>query len=301
MNFEPFYMQCQQLPEKDEKCIDLLYKTISEVFGGDKPQFGSPDKICKLFYGKGRSVSKSQYYRKRKIIKLFYDWLYEQGAVDKETVRRVYDIQLDDVVTDYELSRYFFKDLNEVLEFIRMVGTSQGFDDPDDLLNIKAIVILLWYGVELSEIVGIKKSDLNRNDNTVKVGQKSFPIEPEHMSMLCRFSDIDIYKGFPSQKQQVYVSSPYLLRSAKQPLMIPNNVQCAFRRFNLVASQFGRELSVLNIRKNGVFWRVYTRDDNTKSINNIIIELTGCDTAFAFGYKKIYERWKCVKMGDDNK
>lgn len=298
MNFEPFYTRCQQLPDKDRQWVDVFYKTVVEVFDEDEPQFQNPDRICRLFYGKSKSVSKAQYYRKRMLVRLFYDWLLEQGAVKQSTVDSVYALQLQDVITDYEISRYYFRSLDEVLDFVTRVGERQGLNSPDDMLNFKSIVILTWYGLDLSELLSIKKRDLDRANNTLTINEKNLQITTKYMNILCRFADIDLHRGFPSQKQQVYVSSPYLMRSSKQSRMNPNNIQCAIRRFNTVASDYGYELSILNMRKNGVFWRVYESAE-TKTVNSLIQELIGCDTAFAFGYKELYERWKSSKIGDD--
>ena len=75
-------------------------------------------------------------------------------------------------------------------------------------------------------------------------------------------------------------------------------MQCAIRRFNTIAADYDHEISVLNLRKNGVFIRVYDSSDD-KTVNTLIQEITGCDTAFAVGYKEFYERWKRYAIGDD--
>lgn len=297
MNFEPFYTQCQQLPEKDRKWVDAFYRTVTGVFDEEHPEFQNPDRICRLFYGKGTSISKAQYYRKRNLVRMFYDWLYQQGAIDKQLVEDVYKLQLKDVVTDYELSHYYFKDIDDVLGFVSKVGAVKGLNEPNDMLNFKTIVILTWYGADLQEMLSIQKSDLNRDSHTVTAGNKVLNLTAECMDILCRFADIDIHKGFPSQKQQVYAASPYLMRSSKQAHMNPNNVQCAVRRFNLVAADYGHEISILNLRKNGIFRQVYDSSDG-KTVNTLIQEITGCDTAFAVGYKEFYERWKHYMIGD---
>lgn len=298
MNFESFYTLCQQLPEKDRQWVDVFYKTVIEVFDEEHPQFQNPDRICKLFYGKSASISKAQYYRKRNLVRMFYDWLYQQGAIDKQVVEDVYSLQLKDVVTDYELSHYYFKDLDDALGFVTKVGAVKGLNEPNDMLNFKVIVILTWYGAELQELLSIKKSNLDRVNCTVTVGDKVLHLTTEYMNILCRFADIDLHKGFPSQKQQIYVTSQYLMRSSKQSCMSPNNVQCAIRRFNTIAADYDHEISVLNLRKNGVFRRVYDSSDD-KTVNTLIQEITGCDTAFAVGYKEFYERWKRYAIGDD--
>lgn len=296
MNFDPFYERCQQLPENDKRWTDTFCATVSDVFSGDEPNFESLGLICRLFYGKGKSVSKAQYYRKRKYVHLFYEWLYEQGVVQQDTLDRVYSLRLGDVVTDYELTHYYFENLDGALDFVRTVGISQGLGDYDDLLNIKSIVILSWYQVELSQLQELHKSALQSETHTVLVGEKQIQLTIEHFNILKRFAELDVHQGFPSQKRQIYMTSPFLMRSAKQITLNPNNIQKAIQRFNSIAVEHGKELSILNLRRNGIFSKVYTSEDN-KTANTLIQELTGCDTAFAFGYKEFYERWKRLITG----
>lgn len=296
MNFEPFYERCQQLSENDKQWVDTFFATVIELFDVENPQFEDFGLICGLFYGKGKSVSKAQYYRKRKLVRLFYEWLYEQGIVKQSIVQEVHSLRLGDVVTDYELSHYFFKDLDDVLNFVHIVGQSQGLGEYDDLLNIKTIVILSWYQTELYQLQELHKSSLQIETNTVLVGEKQIQLTTEHFNILKRFAELDVHRGFPSQRQQIYMSSPFLMRSSKQISLSPNNIQKAMQRFNLIAVEYGKELSILNLRRNGIFSQVYTSGDE-KTANTLIQELTGCDTAFAFGYKEFYERWKRLITG----
>lgn len=298
MNFDLFYERCQQLPENDKKWADAFCSTVSEVFGGDEPNFEDLGLICRLFYGKGNSVSKAQYYRKKKFVHLFYKWLYDQGAVRQETLDRVFSLRLGDVITDHELSHYYFKNLDGALDFVRTVGRSKGFEDYDDLLNIKTIVILSWHQVDLNELQKIRKSDLQLETHTVLVGEKQIQLTIEHFNILKRFAEIDIHKGFPSQKQQVYMPSPFLMRSARQTSLNPNNIHQAIQRFNSVTAEHDQKLSILNLRRNGIFSQVYAAGDE-KAAGALIQKLTGCDTAFACGYKEFYERWKQLMVGGE--
>ena len=298
MNFDPFYERCKQLPENDKRWAGTFCETAAYLFSEDEPNFQDVGLICRLFYGKGKSVSKAQYYRKRKFVYLFYEWLCEQGVVQQETLDQVYALRIGDVVTDYELTHYYFENLDGALDFVRTVGMNQGLCDYDDLLNIKSIVILSWYQVELSQLQELHKSALQPETHTVLVGEKQIQFTIEHFNILKRFAELDVHRGFPSQKQQIYMSSPFLMRSAKQISLSPNNIQKAIQRFNSVAVEHGKELSILNLRRNGIFSQVYAAGDE-KTANTLIQELTGCDTAFAFGYKEFYERWKCLITGGD--
>ena len=294
MNFEAFYNQCQSLPdENDRKRAEAFCNKIYDVFNEDNPQFSDMSHICNLFYGKNLTISKTQYYCRKNLVCMFYDWLKEQGAVDDELVEKVHSLRLKDIALDYELYHYYFKDLDEVLGFVKRVGAMNGMGDYDDLLNLKSLVILIWYGIEFNQVCEIKKSDLNRATQTITYCGQTKQFKKEHFDILCRFADLDAHKGFPSQKLQLYKKSPYLMRSAIQSQIKPNNMRKALVRFNAVAVSYGKELSTLCLRRNGIFYSVYQAGDK-KSAGVRIQKLLGCDTAFSFGYKEFYEKWELL-------
>lgn len=299
MDLSTFYDECQLLPDSERQWVDAFYRTVIDVFGEDNQNFTDFHKVCSLFYGKSSSLSKAQYYRKRNLICKLYNWLAAQGAVDEECVQRVYALKLQDVVSDSELYRHYFKSLDDCLSFIDHVGRMQGLGDYDDMLNIKVIAILAWHQVELPEIQVLHKSDLQLRTHAVLVGERTIQLSIEHFNILRRFAELDIHKGFPSHKIQVYLSSPYLMRSARQVSLSSNNIHHAVQRFNSIAVDYGKELSILNLKRNGIFSKVYDIAEDDKTAYVLIQELTGCDAAFAFGYKKFYERWKRLITGGD--
>lgn len=293
MNLSIFYDECQALPKNERQWLDAFYKNVIDVFGEQHQSFEERDKMCRLFYGNSSSLSKAQYYRKRNLVRKLCDWLAKQGAISEDFREEVYNLQLQDVVSNTELYHYYFKDLDEVLNFVTLVGAMKGMDGFDDMLNVKTIVILSWYQIDLNEMQNLHKSSLISEDCSILIGERKVEILAEHFNVLKRFAELDVHKGFPSQKLQVYKSSPFLLRSAKQISLSPNNVQKTIQRFNLVAAEYGKELSILNLRRNGIFSKVFSAGDG-KTINTLIQELTGCDTAFASGYKEFYEKWKML-------
>lgn len=299
MDYTNFYERCKQVPEKEIKFAETFCNLVEEIFAEENCSYLDIERISRLFYGHGSSLSKSQFYRQRKFILMFYGWLQEQGLVDQEGVDLVHSLKLGDVVLDYELNHYYFSSLDRALDFVRLIGAREGMGDYDDLLNIKTIVILTWHGVKLPELLEVKKGDLHPDVEAVTVGERTVKLQTEYFNILRRFSELDMHKGFPSQKKQVYVASTYLMRSAKQDCMSYNNAQKALQRFNAVAILYGKELSILNLRRNGIFVAAYQATDD-KTVNTLIQELTACDTAFAFGYKEFYGRWKNLFFGGDN-
>lgn len=298
MDLSAFYEECQKLPDNERQWVDVFYKTVIEVFGENNQSFEEYDKVYRLFYGNSSTLSKAQYYRKRNLVRKLYDWLSAQGSVSEDFCKKVNKLELKDVVSGVELYHYYFKNLDEALNFIALVGSSKNMGRFDDLLNIKSVVILSWYQISLNEICELRKSDLHSDDSTICVGGKRIPIEKKYFDILKRFAELDVHDGFPTHKKQIYMTSHYLMRSARQISLNQNNIQKSLQRFNTIAVEYGKELSVLNLRRNGIFSQVYT-SQSTKTPSVLIQELTGCDTAFAFGYKEFYEKWRQFVIGGD--
>lgn len=295
MDLSVFYNECQLLPSNEKQWVDAFYKTVVDVFGEDEQDFLDLHKVYYLFYGSRSSkLSKAQYYRKRKLILTLYDWLARQGAVTDHFLERVRSLKLQDVVSNNELILHYFKNLDEALNFVAVVGSYKGLGNYDDLLFIKSVVILVWHQVATSELLSLHKSDLKADTHTVTLEDRSIQLDVKYFDILKRFAELDVHKGFPSCRKQVYLSSQFLMRSSQRANLCHNNLQKALERFNAVAVDYGKELSLVSLRRNGIFSKVYFESDHSKTPSSRFQELIGCDSAFAFGYKEFYERWKLI-------
>ena len=288
MDFTPFYEKCKELPENDRKWATVFCRNVDEVFGNSDAQLHNIDKVCALFYGYGNGLSKAQYYRKRKLVLMLYSWLLENGRIDRETYEKVATLRLEDVVRAEELNRYYFKSLDSALGFVSVVARVNGLSPDDDLLNIKSLVILLWHGVDLSDIINIKKKDVS--ETGVVIGGNIVAIDEKYSSILAEFATTDIHNGFPSGKTQDYLPSSYLFRSSKTAQMSTNNINCMLRRFNEEAKRYGHVLSVVALKQNGAFCRVKESGEDVKSK---LSEILRCNhRAELYGYVHLYQGWK---------
>ncbi|MBQ7171913.1 MAG: hypothetical protein IJR89_06530 [Clostridia bacterium] len=292
MNYEPFYERCRSLPETERKWAEAFCSTLDGVF--DDEAFQSKQRACSLFYGKGTGLSKAQFYRKKKYIVELYQWLQEQGKVTQQFVNYVSGLKLEDVVSGTELDFYYFKDLDAVLGFVKEVGRKFDLYQDDDLLVIKSIVVLSWHSVDIKEMIGIKKSELDTANKTVHISganERTIQLTEKEFSILKMFADKDIHKGFPMSKIQMYLSSRFLFRSTRQTQMSENNINCYLKRFNEEARQFGHALSLTALKKNGLFCEVLEKDNGEQSVNSILTPKCA-DRAMAFGYARFYQAWK---------
>lgn len=302
MDFTPFYQICNNLPEKEQQWASVFCRNIDEVFGESSAQLHNIDKVCRLFYGCGNGLSKAQFYRKRKLVMLFYNWLLENKYVSQKTYDKVAGLKMEDVVITDELNNHYFISLDSALGFVNLVGTTNGFSSSTGLLNIKSLVILTWHLVDVSEIIEIRKNDLY--DDNVMIAtrdgkNRKVMIDPKYISILKDYASIDRHSGFPSGKVQDYLPSSFLFRSAKNAKMSPNNIGCMLKRFNDEAKQYGHALSLVDIKRNGIFCLLRDSGCDAANITSKIQDIlqkkdreNPVSRAELFAYAHLYQGWK---------
>ena len=292
MNYEPFYERCRAMPEKDQKWAKAFCETLNGVF--DDQGFLCKQKVCKLFYGKGNGLSKAQFYRKKKFVVELYKWFCEEGKVSQEFVDYVSGLKQEDVISETELNTYYFKDLNAMLSFIKEVGLFYGLNEENDLLVVRTIAVLTWYSVDVTEMVEIRKKDLNSDNRSILVrgvNKRTVIMSDNAFGVVKKFAITDSLRGFPAAKTQNCLPSQYLFRSMKQTKLNENNINCFLKRFNKEARQFGHELSLVALKKNGLFCNVLEKDNGEQTVNMIMKPMLP-DRQMAFGYAKFYRVWK---------
>ena len=77
MNLEPFCELCKATQQKDQRWAEAFCATLDGVFDDDR--FMDMGKVCRLFYGKSRGLSKAQFYRKRERYKCQSRKIVRQG------------------------------------------------------------------------------------------------------------------------------------------------------------------------------------------------------------------------------
>lgn len=292
MNYDPFLSRCKEKYPQEE-CWEAIITRFQDVFAdGD---FKNRSKVCEAFYVTDK-LGKAQFFRMKKYVKELYNWLFEQGFVDNEDVEYVRGLTIDDVVSNREITTCYFRDLNNALDFVGAVGYAYGFDRDDDLLMIKTIVILSWYGLERGDIAEVRKSDLIDSETALLCKGRQIGLPAEHFNVLRRFADSDVYRVFPLDKRHEYVYSPYLMRTSRSVQMDKDKVSQAIKRFNAVAlERFEHKLVMKALQNNGAFCKMLENaEQDSRALTMAVENIVGCDRHAAFWYKVMYEKWKCV-------
>ena len=298
MNYSSFLHRCEKkFPNED--CLSAIVARFQAVFSDGR--YEDDSRIRDLFYV-GDTVGKSQFYRMKNFVKEFYVWIYEQNCITADQVEAVNNISLEDIVAVEEVEKKYFRDLDDVLDFVGVVGGMYNLRDINDMLMIKSIVVLSWFGVEVSSMTNIRKIDVCYDTKTVIINERPhITIPDKYFDILHRQAVVDEYRGFPSGKKQVCIDSPYLMRTFRSAKMDRTMIAQAIRRFNSISSDlFDREISTTALKHNGVFERMRTLEDQRSAALTLALkEIAGKDRHAAFWYKTMYKKWREVYYPDE--
>lgn len=282
-----------------EARLALFLKRFEEVFGKefDESDLQDKDLILSLFLpgNDKNTVGKSLFFQRKSFIKDLYQWFYENGIVEKSLLDYISSLVYGEFNNDIELSRFYFSDLDEIIELINVAGRLNGLDD-EDTLNIKVPAIFAWFGLEREEIIDVRKSDLNTYHDGVFVISKSnrvVDMPQKYYEMLRVYSDIGYYRGFPSGRKQYFVSSRHLLRSFTKSKMDLTSITKIFQHFNKFSiERMGKGLNYSIIKRNGIFFKILKEERPEESLTKLISEEMKCDLSNASGHKMLYNQWK---------
>lgn len=288
MNFELFYEELRRLFPQHRLYIDAFYSNVLATIS-DVDDVRDYKKICSLFRAKKHSIGRTTFFRTRGFVTALYKWLNEQGYVGEEMVRHVSGLRYEDIVSDMNLYRSYFANLDEVLDFIDMVN-NRNCGGATCIMPVKCVAVLAWCGVSRSEMVHIKKNDLDIRNSQVMVGERVIRVERRHMDVLRELACTETFTT-RTHRFATYVSSPYLLRSSKVSSMSVNSVSMLLKQFNEDAETYGKIILTNDLTKNGLLLKMYRWESEGKPYPTLAVD--------QFLPKPFYERWKQLLIGDD--
>ena len=211
------------------------------------------NKVLWLFQKADGKLTRNKFYRIKRLAKALYNGLYDKGLVVAETVSFVENISHSDIDMETEISGYYFASIDDILGFIDEVSIAANIDD-DSPQNIKAIVILSWFGFSREDMIKIKKADLHSYDSTIVFGNFKAVLPPHIFEVLSQYASADYCVG-KNGRMYGYMDSPYLFRSRKSIQMNARSVSSTVARFNDVASEhFINKIKLQAVSMNGIFF-----------------------------------------------
>ncbi len=243
----------------------------------------------------------------------FIEWLNDQNLIENYDELYTY-IQsftnLGDFLTEENLSRIYFIDLLSVINFINNVGEfylnkvaakRKNFDNYNtisDLLNIKVIAVLAWYGFSPSEMLEINKTDIKISGNTYYIDIKPrVYITKFDYNILSLYAQTETYRGIPSGRLVYLAKGDKLIRAGSTTNKEEATDKYIFntiKRFNQCATNMGSILLLQPkaLSKCGAFSKIYELSkNNPENLNKIIREIFNCSNSEGSWQKYYYKKW----------
>lgn len=269
-----------------------------EVIGDKAPEDVLRDKsaVCKLFYLQQLAFVTRTHYQKIKdyVINLF-DWFGVSGEVP--TQREVIDAG--------ECIGYF-RSLQSALDFIDSVGRYwlPDYHCSEDLITIKAIYVLGWYGLSLDEISSLKKDDIKATENgdgAITLSDRQVKIAGNILDILTSLKSLESYQSLPNGRTKyLHGDDKDLFRSTSsgETQIDASHLIQILKRFNAqVPSHMRQRIAFRSIRVNALFVEILN-DTSEESLLNKILAITHCSPTQAYSYRTQYLAW--VDMLDKN-
>lgn len=275
--------------------ITRFVNRFEEVTGEKTPQETLTDTttLCRLFYlQRLSSITRTHYQKIKEYLLNLFDWFDIKGEIPSR----------EDVIKSGEFI-CFFKDLDSALTFIDKVGDNKLTDyNPNaDLVTIKTIFILGWYGLSLAEIAGLKKSAVNEkiDNGYIVLENRTVAIDKRYFENVIALKHLDSYKSLPNGKIKYFKGGEdFMFRSTAGDCeqVKENHLVQMLKRFNSqVPFYLKQNIAFRYIHVNAMFIEIYN-DKTDKPLIEKITQVTKCSPKQAYSYKTQYLAW--VEMID---
>ncbi len=286
----------------DKKNFTRWLYSIAEAFKGVDIKAALRDKasLCKMFFTlKNTSVNRQKYQQVKKDIQALQEYYGIEAPIPTR----------EEILESQEVT-VLYKDLPSLLGIIDKAGHSklENYDPDQDLLNIKALVILGWRGIPQDNVVQIKKQDINRKAGGYQIttNKGDFNIAESDYEVLIRLSTLSEYRGFPTGKPVVLKeNADFLFRAGNSKsagdAMPVNSITKLLEKFSNSLRNKGYAIVYRYLRKNALFSELYEELKSIKepiSLAEQIQKKFNCEYHAALGYKTEYNLWKAKYHGD---
>lgn len=291
LNYDLFVEKYYPSPAKSQVSdISRFFNRLNKVIpdGDFEEKLKDKEIVCSLFYlQRLNAITRTHYQKIKAYLVNLYDWLGVDGLIPSH----------EEVIKSGE-HICFFKDLNSALSFIDDVGKAKlrDYNPLSDLVTVKTIFILGWTGLTLSEIVGLKKVDLSKNDDGcfVSLPDRKIKIDECYYSIIEALRDLDEYKSLPKGKIKVFKGrKEYMFRptSGEGEHTTEDLIVQILKRFNRqIPIGCNQNIAFRYIHTNALFIEIYNDKSDAPLIKKIEV-ITGCSPKQAFSYRTQYLAW----------
>jgi hypothetical protein len=242
-----------------------------------------------LFTGETSTVSNSKYF----MIKGWLTNLLSYVGVENISIPN------REEALDLVANKGYFKSLQELIDYIDYCGKAKipNVNPSINMLYLKSICILGWYGFSLEQMADVLNSDLVvfEGDYCVKKDGMLISLKSEEYNILKTLSMTDTHQGYPSGRIVYYKNSKYLFRvrdtgaaNTEEKVNI-DSLKLAIKKFNNNNPQ-KIDISLRKLRKNKLFIDIYN-DKKDLPLYDKIMTYFNSSKDLTWLLKKEYTSW----------
>lgn len=278
-------------PRTSKRGLENFLNRFDELVDGRSPKecLQNIDFVSKLFFVQSVSnMSRACYFQNKKHILNLCDWYGAEPTIPTM-----------DELMEQTLLPSLFKDLHDALNYIDAVGNAvlMQYHPHTDLIVVKAIFVLAWYGLSLEEIANLQKTAvevINPDSGILRLENRAIEITGEAFFVLFSLKYLNQYQGISSGKlQQFYGFESYMFRptcESTHPVNVTNITQRLTRFNEQIPSRFNKRISYRSIRRNAHFVQIH-EDDRDIPLVEKIQDITGAERHVAYSYRRQYIAW----------
>lgn len=281
--------------------------------------FSSKDLIELIFHPTmSKSYDLNTFNRTKNIVLKFIMHLYNNNLLDEKDAKIsfVNTIKYEDIMHLYNSSNVLYKDLESVIEELDKIGiyhfTTLKETNPkvvdyipnEQLLHIKTIIILSWYGFIAKEMIEIEKSNVVniRDEYYIKHNKTKVAISQFAYNILQLYIKAKSHRTVPGYKLINYKDSSKLIRLKSKKVTVPtlNNFIKVFNEY-ISTTPFDIRISLTTLKQCNIFNKIYQKVSTSKITPFQAAKLYNADDNQASIYYLVnkYKIWKSLFHPDN--
>ena len=244
--------------------------------------FSSKDLIELIFHPTmSKSYDLNTFNRTKSIVLKFITHLYNNNLLDEKDAKIAFvnSIKYEDIMHLYNSSNVLYKDLKSVIDELDKIGAYHfsilkesnpkvaDYIPNEQLLHIKAIVILSWYGFIAKEMIEIEKSNVVhiRDEYYIKHNKTKVTISQFAYNILQLYIKAKSHRTVPGYRLINYKDSSKLIRLKSKKVTVPtlNNFVKVFNEY-ISTTPFDIRISFTTLKQCNIFNKIYQKVSTSK-------------------------------------
>ena len=235
-------------------------------------------------------------------IRSFIEWSIDLEKMTEQQLTDFIKISYNDISVSDKFSLYYFKNFDELyVKLEEGINRCADFSEiTEEYDTLRTIVYLLWYGFTVSEIISVKKSDIDSNKGIIYRGVERTPVEIKNeraMSVIIRYAEAHTMRAYKFGRSTptvlTYSESDYLIRTYKNSHLEESQIPSYFKKINLFHEVTGKKFTPQKLYHSGIFCRANAyeaengsliknkRDDLAEVFRNVqILNMSNADLKY---------------------